>query len=212
VNANGSTNGNATSFWSPYADRLLIPQLREMAGEYGVDGAWIDGECWASVPDYGEAAIQAFQKATGVKTVPRGPGQPHWFEFLQFHRDAFREYLRHYIAEVKKLIPDACFAATGARSHAAPVCARWTYSRRHFARRQRHSAPFTRYLRGKGKPWDLMAWSFTWKPDAGRPHPKDSPAIAAGSGGRARVGRRFSSVSQAEKRRLNSRRSDAGHG
>ncbi len=126
------TKATPTSFWSPYADRLLIPQLREMAGEYGVDGAWIDGECWASVPDYGEAAIQAFQKATGVKTVPRGPGQPHWFEFLQFHRDAFREYLRHYIAEVKKThnrVPS--FAATGrstitCRSRSAH---RWTFSR-----------------------------------------------------------------------------------
>ena len=33
INADGKTNGNATSFWSPYADRLLIPQLRELAGD-----------------------------------------------------------------------------------------------------------------------------------------------------------------------------------
>jgi hypothetical protein len=35
---------------------LLIPQLRELAGDYGVDGAWIDGECWASVPVMAEVA------------------------------------------------------------------------------------------------------------------------------------------------------------
>ena len=45
VNADGKVNWRATSFFGPYADRLLIPQLRELAGEYGVDGAWIDGEC-----------------------------------------------------------------------------------------------------------------------------------------------------------------------
>ena len=52
VNGDGSRNGNATSFFGPYADSLMIPQLRELAGVYGVDGAWVDGECWASVPDY----------------------------------------------------------------------------------------------------------------------------------------------------------------
>jgi hypothetical protein len=37
VNADGTTNGNATSFFGPYTDRLLIPQLRELAGDYDVD-------------------------------------------------------------------------------------------------------------------------------------------------------------------------------
>ena len=39
---------------------------------------------------------------TGIQEVPRKPGEPHWFEFLEFQREAFRKYLRHYIAEVKK--------------------------------------------------------------------------------------------------------------
>ena len=82
VNADGKRNGNATSFFGPYADKLLIPQLRELAGDYGVDGVWVDGECWASVPDYGEAALKAFREATGIQDVPRKPGDPHWFEFL----------------------------------------------------------------------------------------------------------------------------------
>ena len=181
VNANGSTNGNATSFWSSYVDRLLIPQLREMAGEYGVDGAWIDGECWASVPDYGEPAIQAFQKATGVQTVPRGPGQPHWFEFLQFHRDAFREYLRHYIAEVKKTHPDFQLCSNWAFTDhmPEPVCApvdflSGDYSPDDSVNSARLSA---RYLARQGKPWDLMAWSFTLKPTPGGPTQKTAPQL-----------------------------------
>jgi hypothetical protein len=40
----GKANGNATSCWSPYADQLLIPQLRELAGDYGLDGACVDGK------------------------------------------------------------------------------------------------------------------------------------------------------------------------
>ena len=78
INADGSTNVNATSFFSPYADQLLIPQLRELAGDYGVDGAWVDGECWASQPDYGDAARKAFQQATGFAGLPRKPGESHW--------------------------------------------------------------------------------------------------------------------------------------
>src|SRR6185369_7879696 len=93
-------------FFSPYADQLLIPQLRELAGAYGVDGVWLDGECWASVPDFGEQSASAFRAATGFSEVPRKAGDPHWLEFLEFNREAFRKYMRHYLAEVKKTNPD----------------------------------------------------------------------------------------------------------
>jgi len=66
INADGKTNPNATSVLGPYVDRLLVPQLRELAGDYGVDGVWVDGECWATVPDYGEASLKAF---TGSETI-----------------------------------------------------------------------------------------------------------------------------------------------
>lgn len=165
INADGSTNRNATSFYSPYADQLLIPQLRELAGEYGVDGAWIDGECWASVADYGAAALKAFGETTGIRNVPRKPGEPDWIEFLQFNRDAFRKYLRYYITEVKKTHPSF------------ELCSNWAYTD-HMAEPVKAPVDFIsgdyspedsvnsarlsgRYLVRQGKPWDLMAWSFT---------------------------------------------------
>ena len=165
VNADGKTNPNATSFFGPYADKLLIPQLRELAGEYGVDGAWIDGECWASVPDYSPAALAAFREKTGIQDVPRKPGEPHWFEFLEFHREAFRQYLRHYIAEVKRTHPGF------------QICSNWAYTD-HMAERVNAPVDFlsgdyapedsvnsarlsARYLVRQGMPWDLMAWSFS---------------------------------------------------
>lgn len=165
VNADGKVNGNATSRWSPYADKLLIPQLRELAGDYGVDGVWVDGECWASVPDYGDAALKAFRGETGFADVPRGPGEPHWYEFLQFHREAFRKYLRYYIAQVKATHPDF------------QICSNWAFTD-HMP--EPVSAPLDflsgdynpddsvnsarlsgRYLTRQGVPWDLMAWSFS---------------------------------------------------
>ena len=182
VNADGKTNPNATSFFGPYADKLLIPQLRELAGEYGVDGAWIDGECWASVPDYSPAALAAFREKTGIQDVPRKPGEPHWFEFLEFHREAFRQYLRHYIAEVKRTHPGF------------QICSNWAYTD-HMAERVNAPVDFlsgdyapedsvnsarlsARFLVRQGMPWDLMAWSFSRKkgPD-GKGLQKSAPQL-----------------------------------
>jgi len=170
-NADGSTNKNATSFFSPYADRLLIPQLRELAGDYGVDGAWVDGECWASMPDYGEAALEAFRGATGITDLPRKAGEPHWYEFLEFNREAFRRHLRHYLDEVKKTHPQMQLCSNWAftdhmpETVSAPVD--WIsgdYSPEDSVNSARFSA---RYLARQGKPWDLMAWGFTTKPGKG---------------------------------------------
>lgn len=171
INADGKTNGNATSFFSPYADELLIPQLRELAGDYGVDGVWADGECWASVPDYGAAALTAFCAATGFQEIPRKAGDPHWFEFLDFNREAFRKYLRHYITEVKKTNPNFEMCSNWAFTDhmAEPVSApvdflSGDYSPQDSVNSARLSG---RYLVRQGKPWDLMAWSFTTQPGAG---------------------------------------------
>jgi hypothetical protein len=165
VNADGKTNGNATSFFGPYADRLLIPQLRELAGDYGVDGVWVDGECWASVPDWSEPALRAFRAATGVSSVPRQPGDPHWFEFMQFHRDAFRKYLRYYIAELNKSHPDFQLCSNWAFTDhmPEPVTAPVDFLSGDYAPDDSvNSARLSaRYLARQGKPWDLMAWSFS---------------------------------------------------
>jgi lysophospholipase L1-like esterase len=165
VNADGKPNDRATSRFGPYADKLLIPQLRELAGEYGVDGAWVDGDCWASVPDYSEAARRAFRAATGIESVPRKPGEPHWFEFLQFHREAFRQYLRHCLAEVKKTHPDFQYCSNWAFTDhmPEPVSAPLDFLSGDYAPHDSvNSARLSgRYLTRQGTPWDLMAWSFS---------------------------------------------------
>lgn len=165
INADGKTNGNATSFFGPYADRLLIPQLRELAGDYGVDGAWVDGECWASAPDYSEPALKAFREMTGIQDAPRKAGEPRRYEFLQFNRDAFRSYLRHYISEVKKTNPEMQLCSNWAFTDHMPeaVCAPVDWISGDFTPEDAvNSARFSgRYLAHQGKPWDLMAWSFT---------------------------------------------------
>ncbi len=164
INADGSTNKNATSVFGPYVDQLLIPQLRELAGDYGVDGVWVDGECWATVPDYGAAAVKAFSAATGFTSVPSNPGDPHWFEWMEFQREAFRKYLRHYLAEVKRTNPRFEIASNWAFSDhmPEPVSAPVAFLSGDFSPQNSvNSARFSaRCLANQGVSWDLMAWSF----------------------------------------------------
>jgi hypothetical protein len=164
INADGSTNNNATSVFGPYVDRLLIPQLRELAGDYGVDGVWVDGECWATVPDYGAAAVAAFRKETGFDTVPRKASDAHWFEWMEFQREAFRKYLRHYIREVNRTHPRFEIASNWAFSDhmPEPVSAPVAFLSGDFSPQNSvNSARFSaRCLANQGLSWDLMAWSF----------------------------------------------------
>ena len=217
INADGKTNGNATSFFGPYADRLLVPQLRELAGVYGVDGAWVDGECWASVPDYGAAALKAFREATGIADVPRKPGDPHWFEFLQFNREAFRRYLRALHRRGEKdqseipALQQLGLHRSHARSRSPP---RWIFCPA-ITRPQDsvNSARISaRYLARQGKPWDLMAWSFTTQPGKGGATQKTAIQLQREAARGAGAGRRIPGLFHAETRRLGSQRADAGHG
>lgn len=166
VGPDGKPSDKAISFWGPYADQLLIPQLRELAGDYGVDGMWVDGECWASVPDYGDAAVKAFRIATGFD-VPRKSGEPHWVEWLDFNRDAFRRYLNHYINEVKRTNPTFQICSNWAFTDhmPEPVCAPVDFISGDYAPDDSvNSARIAgRFLPRQGKPWDLMAWSFSRK-------------------------------------------------
>ncbi len=190
IGADGKPSTTATSVFGPYADQLLIPQLRELAGTYGVDGVWVDGECWAAVPDYSPAALEAFRKATGIQEVPRRAGQPNWFEFLQFQREAFRKYLRHYLVEVKKTNPEFQLCSNWAYTDhmAEPVSApvdflSGDYSPEDSVNSARLSG---RFLVRQGVPWDLMAWSFGTQPSHRQksvPQLKREAAVVVALGG-----------------------------
>jgi len=168
INADGQPNDRVASVFGPYAEKLLIPQLRELAGDYGVDGVWVDVDGWVAVPDFGPTALAAFRQATGITDVPRQRDDAHRFEFLQFHREAFRSYLRRYIAAVKKTSPRFQIGSNWAFSDqmAEPVSAPVDFLSGDFSSENSvNSARLSaRYLARQGTPWDLMAWSFTQKP------------------------------------------------
>jgi hypothetical protein len=168
IAADGTPEKRATSLFGSYVDARLIPQLRELAG-YGIDGVWVDGDCWAVRRDYSPAAAAAFQKATGFEVLPKKAGEPHWAEFLEFNRQAYRRYLQHYVTEVKRTNPDFQICSNWAFTDHMPesVSAPVDFLSGDFnPENSVNSARFAgRYLVRQGKPWDLMAWSFATKPE-----------------------------------------------
>ncbi|MCL2059485.1 MAG: beta-galactosidase trimerization domain-containing protein [Oscillospiraceae bacterium] len=167
TNANGERDTKGiTSVFGPYADELLIPQLIELGGEYGVDGVWVDGECWATLPDYTPEIITRFKKETGVRfdKPPENPGDPFYYEFMQWHREAFRKYLRYYIDKVHKVCPDFQIASNWAFSSfmPEPVSAPVDYITGDYT--PINSVNMARYearcMSNQGVAWDLLAWGF----------------------------------------------------
>lgn len=66
VHQDGTYDQDKAAYLGPYADKLLIPQLKEIAAK-GIDGAWIDGDCWSAIPDYSPYMQQFYTKETGKK-------------------------------------------------------------------------------------------------------------------------------------------------
>lgn len=165
--ADGKPSETATSLFSGYADSLLIPQIKELAVDYKLDGIWVDGDCWVLGTDYTPAAKAAFTKATGISNIPQKPGEPHYFEWMEFHRKAFRDYITNYANAVHKVAPR--FMVTSNWSFSSmmpePVNIPVDYLSGDVAgSNSLYSSAFeSRCLALQGKPWDLMSWSFAWK-------------------------------------------------
>ncbi|MCA9189779.1 MAG: hypothetical protein KDA99_29350, partial [Planctomycetales bacterium] len=165
VHHDGSLDQQKASVFGPYVDKLLIPQLLELALDYKVDGVWVDGECWATVIDYSAKAKQSFTEKTGVERIPAGPGDEHWLAWTEFHREAFREYLRHYLAEAKMRAPEFQIASNWAFTDhmPEPVCCPVDFISGDYP----HSSSVvaarysSRFMSTQGIAWDLMAWSFS---------------------------------------------------
>lgn len=124
----------------------------------------MDGECWATNPDYGERAREAFRQATGIEELPRGPKDRGWLEFLELNRRQFRHYVRHYVEALHAFRPSFQIASN------------WLYST-YVPERPDLPVDFVSgdylgnasittarleawYLSSIDKPWDLMAWGF----------------------------------------------------
>ena len=164
LDADGKRDDRLTSPFSTYKDSLLLAQLREVS-VYGVDGAWIDGDCWAIRPDYSSAAVAGFRQATGFQEVPKSEKDAHWFEWMQFHRAAFKNYVRHYVEGIHRHNPAFQITSNWAYSSMMPeavdVPVDYLSGDVAAANGVLSAAFQARCLARQGKPWDLMAWGFS---------------------------------------------------
>lgn len=166
VKASGEKSTQKVSFFSPYLDTYMIPQLKELSRDYGVDGAWIDGECWAVEPDYGKASLERFTKETGITEIPKSSADKYFPEFIEYTRVLFREHLKKYIDDIHQFNP--AFQITSNWSYSSMMPENVTIGVDFLSgdvtpqNGVYRSAFESRCLAPQGKPWDLMAWGFSW--------------------------------------------------
>ena len=170
IGSSGTPAGRSTSLFGPYKDKMLLPQFQELALDYGVDGLWIDGDCWGVEVDYSPAALEAFKKATGISDVPRSAKDPHWFEFLQFHRETYRRYLNDYVTRIKKIAPNLQIAVNAVYSDYMPeavtVPVDFLSMDSLSLQSQTKTRITPRYFAGQGIPWDMMSWGFDFSKES----------------------------------------------
>jgi hypothetical protein len=164
VGPDGKVDDRLTSTFGPYVDQLMLRQLREAATKYDLDGVWVDGECWATAPDYYTGVEEAFRKATGLEKLPRKAGEPGWLEFLELNREQFRRYVRHWVEEMHRSHPRFQAASNWLYSTMVPEEPALPVdflSGDYLGNASISTARLdARYLAQTGKPWDLMAWGF----------------------------------------------------
>jgi hypothetical protein len=164
VNADGQRSERYICMTSDYDRELLIPQMLEIIDKYDVDGFWVDGECWAANPCWCERCQKQFMEATGFDAIPRTENEPHWREWLDFHRQLFFDHVQHYAHAVHQRKPDCL------------VCSNWMYTLRQPEPIEvsvdylSGDSPYIwgcdaasvegRFLDSRGMSWDLGVWAF----------------------------------------------------
>lgn len=166
VNADGTLSHKVTRRGGKYVDELMIPQLSEAAEKYGIDGVWVDGDCWGSLMDYHPDVITGFEKETGISlngNPPRKKGDAYFEEYRNYNRELFRRFVRHYIDVLHEKHPDLQITSNWMFSDHAPEpitanvdflsgdlnpwnAFNWARYAGRFMAQQNH-------------PWDLMAWT-----------------------------------------------------
>lgn len=143
-----------------YADELLIPQLKELAQRYGLDGAWVDGECWAVNRSWRPEEIADFCKQSGFDHVDEDPKSPSHQAYAEYWRKKFLAYMEHYMQAVHETCPDFQMTSNFAFSQEMSLkpIDEIDYLSGDTAGLEGRLTP--RCFVGLGKPWDVMGYGF----------------------------------------------------
>ncbi len=160
VDVNGEIDHDHASVFGPFVDEYLLPQLRELAGDYKLDGAWLDGECWGTRVDYSHWAVDAYKAKYGVE--PPRPSDNDYEKYREFCREGFKAYVKHYVDVIHAEFPDF------------QITSNWIWSA-YMPEKETHEVDFLsgdysstnsvcsaryqgRVLEARNMVWDLMAW------------------------------------------------------
>ncbi len=150
-----------------YVDDLLIPQAKELAGKYGVDGIWVDGDCWGTHADFHPDTVKAFEEETGIRLngqLPSAPDDPYYQEYREFCRGLFRKYVAHYADAIHAEYPDFQIASNWAYTDhmPEPVTANIDFISGDLSPLNSfNSARYAgRAIAHQNRTWDLMSWNF----------------------------------------------------
>lgn len=167
MKADGTRKPWATRTNGSYVDELLIPQLCEIAGKYGLNGAWVDGECWGIEADYDPDTVSAFEKETGIDLKGKLPAEkddPYYDEYRDYCRELFRRYVRHYVETVHARFPDFQIASNWAFTDHMPEKVSADVDFISGDLNPQISFESARYaaraIAQQERPWDLMSWNF----------------------------------------------------
>jgi hypothetical protein len=120
-------------------------------------------------PDYGEASLKRFTEETGITEIPRKQSDKYYPEFIEYTRRLFRGHLNKYVNAIHKYNPD--FQITSNWSYSSMMPEKVTVDVDYLSgdvtpeNGVYRSAFEARCLAPQGKPWDLMAWGFSWNGD-----------------------------------------------
>ena len=180
TDATGKTRDGFNRDYLRYANELLIPQISELAEVYGIDGVWIDGDCWAVVPDFKPDSIERFETETGAKlngVLPAAPDDPYYYEYREYYKEKFREYVRHYVDTLHEKYPRLQIASNWAYTDHMPEAVSADVDFISGDLNPKSSLNSARYaaraIAHQNMPWDLMAWNFRFNVPVGAPdkHP-----------------------------------------
>ena len=152
VNEDGSMDTSCVSVFSSYVDDLMIPQLKELIDEYGIDGVWVDGDNWAVRRDY------------SVLAKPYLAENMTYAEHNAVMREGFMKFVRRYVDELHDYAPQFRIGSNWLYTSQVPEAPEigvdfisGDFDPANSAHRIRFE---TRCIAHQGKPWDLMSWSF----------------------------------------------------
>lgn len=164
IHSDGSKDSVKVAYYSEYSSQLLIPQIKEMIDTYGIDGVWIDGDCWSTGPDYSTEIVNGFLDEVPSGEIPKDSSDKNYKKWLDYNRTVYREYLKNYVDRLHEYKSSFQVASNWAYSSMMPekVDVNVDFlSGDVSGQNGMYSAAFqARCLALQGKPWDLMAWGF----------------------------------------------------